>query len=307
MISVYEAMYKDVFAVCVETDKVCAYFLPKNGCKLASFIDKGTGYELMAQVKSDHYLSQTIVGNYVDNEVSAFDDMFPTIDEMVSASGLRKGVIYPCHGEVCRVEHSYIVDNDVLETTFTSSSLLYTYTKYITATEIGAIEINYEIKNNSDEEFHCLWGAHFMIAAEEGGYGVVPYDENAKVEIMFDGNSEFGNSGDVLPLSEDMLTSKKHNPNGNTLKYYFAKKNPCGSCGYYNPEIGKTITLNYDNNMIPYLGVWKNDGLFKNLYNFTLEPCTAPYDSPNNAENRGVEFTIGANETINFKLVIDVC
>lgn len=305
MVSVYEAKYKDICAVCVETDKVCAYFLPKNGCKLASLIDKDTGREWMAQAVGKHYLPQTMDGEYVKNEVSAFDDMFPTIDPMAQTAGVRNGVPYRCHGEVCRVEHNYIILDQALQTTFDSSSLFYKYKKHITATENGAIEIDYEIKNNSDEEFRCLWAAHFMIAAEEGGYGVVPYDENAPVEIIFDQRSEFGKTGDITALSKGMLTSKGHGQKSNTIKYYFTKKNPYGSCGYCIPKTGKTLTLNYDKDIIPYLAVWKNDGLFKGMHNFALEPCTAPYDSPKNAENRGVKFTICANKTIKFRLIID--
>ena len=49
-----------------------------------------------------------------------------------------------------------------------------------------------------------------------------------------------------------------------------------------------------------------NDGGFKNMHSATIEPCNIPYDSPENAKKRGIEFSILPKEKMNFKIVMKI-
>ena len=72
--------YKNKKSIVLESTKIRAEFIPDPGGKLASFINKETGYEYMLQRKNEKYLEQPFSGVFVDGECSGFDDMFPTID-----------------------------------------------------------------------------------------------------------------------------------------------------------------------------------------------------------------------------------
>ena len=60
----------------------------------------------------------------------------------------------------------------------------------------------------------------------------------------------------------------------------------------------------YDAALVPYLGIWMNNGEFKGMYNVALEPCTAPYDSPKNAQKAGICSEIPARGKVEFELII---
>jgi len=123
---------------------------------------------------------------------------------------------------------------------------------------------------------------------------------------MFDEDGQFGKPLQNVQLSDKMLISDAFDKNGNAYKYYLCKEKTVGKCGYYNPVINKNIILSYDGNALPYLGVWMNNGKFKGMYNAALEPCTAPYDSPANAREKGYNFIIGKGETYSVDITFNV-
>lgn len=61
--------------------------------------------------------------------MSGCDDMFPTIDPMTFDEGERKGIEYPCHGEVCRVAHKVEMFDGMVSDILSLTSHLITTTK----------------------------------------------------------------------------------------------------------------------------------------------------------------------------------
>lgn len=304
MIHIYELSYKDIFALAAETDKLIALFLPYNGAKLASLIDKISGTELLAAAEGEKYKKLSNDSNYVDGECSAFDDMFPAIDLYIPKTGINAGISYLDHGEVCRSYFNYTADENKIVMIFNSERLSYRYTKTITGSVDGSIAINYKIDNLTGEPFNYIWAGHCMLAAAEGGRIITSYSEGAPAEIMFDNNKEYGERGDRINITQKMLTSSSFSPVGNTFKYYFIEPIPLGLIKYTNPKIGRAFVMRYDQNKIPYLGVWINNGYFKAMYNTAPEICTAPYDSPDVAAERGCSSIIKPNGTVEFELLL---
>ena len=301
-----KGQYKDVPAVCVETEKLFVKFLPQYGCRLQSVIDKATGREFMALDDQMDFLPQSLGGNYIEGDVSGCDDMFPTIDPMTLNEGSRAGVEYPCHGEVCRVPHEVESLEDRIITRYTSRTLHYHYQKIIEESENGGIAIRYCITNLAKDDFHCMWAAHFMIAAEEGGYAVTPYEDGTQGEIMFDEQSQFGRRGEVFGVGKTALTSGRFSKDANAYKFFFLEKLPLGECGYFVPSVSKTLKLKFEKDKLPYLGVWVNNGAFKEMYNVAMEVATAPFDKPETAMQRGIDFKIAPGETFTFQFAVEI-
>lgn len=69
---------------------------------------------------------------------------------------------------------------DGFSTFYHSQSLNYDYKKTITEGENGGVKISYEITNTGSDDFRCMWAAHFMAAAEKGGYAVTPFEDGRK-------------------------------------------------------------------------------------------------------------------------------
>lgn len=279
---IYETTYKDRFAITVEGKELTAVFLPKDGGKLAS-LKTLTGIELLEQAKGDHYLPLTIDGSYIDAECSAFDDMFPTIDPCTMAKH-----DYPDHGEVCRREHKWEIKNGILRLSCMVKSVNAEFTKEITGDEAG-ISIRYIIRNLSTKPLPYIWAGHMMFAGKPGAVVFSNAPEGSRKQVMF------GN----MPDTPEKI--RPFTPNGESYKYYITEPFTPLVCGirYSN---GATITVSFDENMVRWLGVWMNNGSFKGMYNLALEPCTAPYDSPKNAENKNAGSVIPGEGSIRFTM-----
>lgn len=299
--AIYSKRFKNIHGVCVESEKLSAIFLPGNGGRLVSLVCRKTGTEFLCQDPNPIYLPQSADGVYVNGEVSGVDDLFPTIDPCKTEFSREE---YPCHGEVLRHPHQFRIVDDRLIEEFTSTLFGYQFTKTAFSTGDGAIGITYEIANQTDRDFPCLFGLHCMFAAEKGGRAVL-FETVKNGIIMFDEDGEFGKRGETVPICNEMLQNTGYDPQNNAYKYYLCGEKSIGKCGYQYTN-GTTVTMEYDSKIMPYLGIWVNNGRFKGQYNMALEPCTIPFDSPQNAKEAGKSFIIPAKSKLAFTVVLDV-
>ena len=79
-----------------------------------------------------------------------------------------------------------------------------------------------------------------------------------------------------------------------------------GKVGYFVPSVGKAVTLRFDKEKLPYIGVWVNNGRFKEMYNIAMEIATSPFDKPETAIERGIDFKIPAGQSFKFDITVTV-
>lgn len=296
---IYETRFKDRPAIAVESEKLIALFLPKDGGKIASLKRKADGKELLAVKDGENYKVLTETGSYVDSECSGFDDMFPTVDPFTEEKGRYKGITYPCHGEVCRLSHQYtILENQV---NFYAKSKLFdiNYHKSVAITKNGGFAIRYVIENSGEEDFPFLWAGHIMLKGEDGMRVLTPFPKDAKIEYMF---SSKGYDKDLLP--RDRLLGYQKGK-GATYKFYYLDKIPEGWFGLSYPD-GSKLYFNFTKEVLSYLGIWLNNGEFQDLYTITPEPCNLPFDAPYRASQRGLTAKIKAKDSCEFVINIEL-
>ncbi len=285
-IMISKDFYKDRPAIKLSDDKAEVLFLPEDGAKLVSFKTK-KGKELFIHTPSENYKRLFLDSEYIDCECSAFDDMFPTIDPC-SINGIE----YLDHGEVCRREHSCVIEDDNVKFECYLPKLNITYFK-TASIEDGTLCVKYKIKNHNNFEFPYLWAAHMMFISEDG----------AKVESVFQDTSDirvmFGN-----PPAHDVINEYRLDGHKKNYKYYHNQAKSPMKCGIVYPKSNLRVSVEFDGDIVKYFGVWMNIGVLNGLYNIALEPCTAPYDSPVNAKAENAESVLKANETIEFTMKI---
>ncbi len=302
----YFSEYRGARALAIDTGKITLLFLPDHGGRLISLIDR-RGREWMASETGETYRGLTLDSVYIDADVCGMDDMFPTIDpeEAPVRGGVRNGVLYNDHGEVARSRYGIArPENDQLDMHFTSSRLLYRFSKNVTATEEGAALIHYEIENLSAEPFPCLYAAHCMLAYAPGAEVLLPFPEGETVEMCFDEDAQYGVRGDRVPLTRAMLTAENEGGTGNAYKFYFPEKTPVGEIRYRVGEY--ELVMEYDAEKLPYVGVWMNNGRFKDHPCVTPEPCSLPFDKVSEAEKRGLSAVIPPHGTLEFDIRLSV-
>ncbi len=293
------ARYKDRDAVVVESERLRATLLPKDGAKLVSLIDLSNEKELLLTRETETYRVLTEDGSYVDSECSAFDDMFPTIDPYTPTEGAYRGIPYPDHGECCRIPYEVAVEEG--RVTFTARSHLFPiqYQKTVTVTPSGEIAIDYAITNEGDVPFDCIWAGHVMLKGEDGMRLLTPFGENDPTEMIFATDGY-----DPKTLPRDTLTGFLPNT-GAAYKFYYL--DPMRE-GYFGVRYrgGRELFFRFDETKLPYLGVWLNNGEFQGIYNLAPEPCTAPFDAPDKAAKRGYPSQIPGKDTFRFCITISI-
>ena len=264
---------------------------------MASLIDLETEKELLAVRESEPYRVLTYHGNYIEAECSAFDDLFPTIDPYTPESGVCQGVTYPDHGEWCRLSFDSRIESD--QVVFSAKSRLFPlcYQKRVSESADGGILIRYSITNEGDEAFDCIWAGHIMLKGEDGMRLMTPFEPDDPVEMVF---ATKGGAQDEMP--RDRLTGFRPG-RGAAYKFYYLDRMKEGLFRVRYLD-DKELFFRFDETKLPYLGVWINNGEFQGIYNLAPEPCTAPFDSPDQAARRGFESRIPAKSTFSFEIEI---
>lgn len=291
--------YKDRDAVIIESAQLRATLLPCDGAKMASLIDLKSGKELLATKDGDTYKVLTVDGSYVASECSAFDDMFPTIDPYTPPSGENQGIAYPDHGEVCRLPFEVSLTEDGAVFSVKSRLFPYTYQKTVSPSSDGGLDLRYVIENGGDEAFESLWAGHVMLRGEDGMRLLTPFSEDAPIEMVF---ATEGYDQKTLP--RDRLCGFEPNV-GAAYKFYYLDKMCEGYFGVRYAD-GRALTFTFDEQKLPYLGVWLNNGEFQGIYNIAPEPCTTPFDAPHKAMAKGYEWSVPAKEKFEFTIHVSM-
>lgn len=292
--AITHAIYKDRPALRVNTATLSALFLPEDGGKLVSVTSNGDGFEFLCQNSAPTYARLAYDGSYVNSECSSWDDMFPTIDPYTPEEGEYAGVTYPDHGEVCRLPMETAVEGDSLIFFCTSRLFAVDFEKRITPENDGALCLTYTIRNNGREDFPYIWAAHCMLQGADDLTVQTPYPADAPVAYMFGPDGR-----ETLP--RDRLTGFEAGC-GAAYKFYYTAPTDGGFLAATYTRTGHRFEMDYRENAaaIPYVGLWINNGEFKDYYNIALECATAPYDAPHKAMEQGYCSVIAAGERLTF-------
>ncbi len=294
-------VYKDRPALRVTTGGLSALFLPEDGGKLVS-VTAADGFEFLCQNPAPTYARLAYDGSYVQSECSSWDDMFPTIDPYTPAEGEYAGVTYPDHGEICRLPMEIEAEADGSGFTLVAHSRLFhvTYRKKVSAEADGALVLTYTAENHGTDDFPYIWAAHCMLKGSEDLVVRTPYASDAPVAYMF------GPEGrETLP--RDRLIG--YTPGlGPAYKFYYIEPTDGGFIGGEYTASGHAFEMDYRESAvaIPYIGVWINNGKFRDYYNIALECASAPYDAPHKAMEQGCCSVLPAGETLCFTVRVRV-
>ncbi len=293
--------YKGRPALRVETGALRALFLPEDGGKLAS-LTAPDGFEFLCQNPAPAYARLAYDGRYIESECASWDDMFPTIDPYTPLAGRYAGMTLPDHGEVCRLPMT--VEELPDGVAFRADSRLFpvSFCKEVRAEADGALALTYTLTNRGDVAFPCLWAAHCMLRGQDDLRIRTPFPADAPVDYMFGATP-----ADAFPL--DRLTGYAPGT-GAAYKYYYTQPTPAGwLTGMYTAS-GHSFTLDYRADSasaaVPYVGIWINNGAFRDYYNIALECCTAPYDAPDKAEAHGYPASLPPHASRRFTLRVRV-
>jgi hypothetical protein len=308
---IFHSNYKDKKSIVLENTKLRAEFIPVPGGKLASFINKETGYEYLLQRGNELYRNQPFGGNFVEGECSGFDDMFPTIDKCLYDAEPWKGVEMVDHGEVWSLPWGFEIDAHSLHLAVEGINFPYKIKKHIYFSAPGSLRIDYTLTNYSSYDFEFLWAGHLMLNIEEGTKVEVPEECEQIVTVLSNGKRKFGDENNWPFLIDnqgkryraDIARSKDTK---GFEKYYFKDKLKSGWCELKYPGNKNILKISFSADTVPYLGILMNEGGWDDLYNIIIEPCTVCYDRPDIAKKYGQVSTVKAQGTYQWHIELSV-
>ena len=284
---IFETIYKNRPALCLESPDISVIVLPFDGGKIASI--KAGEMELIYQRDTKNYKRLFMDTKYTEGECSGFDDMFPTID-----SCRMNGFDYPDHGEVCRKPFSYDVADDKINLSCTVESVNAFYSKTLYVKD-EKLYIYYKIENKNECVIPYVWAGHIMLKGEEGASVVSAYGDEVSITPSFG----------ILPAKEKLTTLQFYGAH-KEYKFYYDEPKENLKCSVLYPGSRMQLDFEIVTGDVRYLGVWMNPGDLNGMYNLAIEPCTAPYDSPPMAEQAEKCSYIQPNSSVEFTLCISL-
>ncbi|MDD4730243.1 MAG: hypothetical protein PHN55_16010, partial [Dysgonamonadaceae bacterium] len=247
---IFNSNYKDKNSIVIENTKIRAEIIPVPGGKLASFINKETGFEYLLQRANELYRNQPFGGVFVEGECSGYDDMFPTIDQCVYENEPWKGVEMVDHGEVWSLPWEYETDNDSLRLSVEGVNFPYKLEKHIYFSTTNSLRIDYDLTNYSPYDFEFLWAGHIMLNLEEGVKVQVPEGCKQTVTVLSHGKRKFGDINNWPFLSDQQGNdyradiARPKDTNG-FEKYYFKDILEDGWCILKYPDNKTTLQISF--------------------------------------------------------------
>lgn len=311
--AVKPSRYKDKESLVLESPALRVEVLPFPGAKIASFVDKADGAELLIQRPGERYRDQPFGGLYTEAECSGFDDMFPTIDPCACELEPWRGTLMADHGEVWSLPWSVAESDDGVRLAVHGVRFPYTLEKRLRFASDEVLRIDYTLRNESPFPFEFLWAAHVMTVLEEGSRIFAPAGASEVVTLL-SRSGRFGSYGDLHPWPAFVAPDgSRHRADlarpasvRDSEKFYFRRPLPEGWAAVSYPSRGRALALSFPVASVPYLGILLNEGGWDGLYNLFLEPCTATFDRPDVAHLRGQGSRVEAKGTLTWYLTMAV-
>lgn len=306
-----ETRYKNKSAYLLESETLRGVVIPKPGGKLASLVNKKTGFEYLVQRPGDVYKEQFYGGKFVEAECSGFDEMFPTIDECYYESRPWRGTRIPGHGELWSLPWRTVANSEK-ELILACRGVRFPYRlmKKISFADDQTLRYEYTLRNRSYFDFEYLWAAHMMVNLQEGTRIVLPRECQKAVSVLSHGSMKFGEAftwpnfrdKEGNPYRADIIRPKSARA---FEKFYFVEKMTNGRCALEYPD-GNRLTVSFSTKNVPYLGLLVNEDSWDGLYNIIIEPCSAGFDRPDFAKKFGHVSVLPAEGEIKWELQIRV-
>ncbi len=288
----------------LENENVKIEYLANHGGKLTSIYDKKSDFELLFQNPKDGFKEAKCGSRFEEFECCGFDDAFPSInEETINYEGNE--LTYVDHGEIWSSKMNEESKSDKSVTLSTSGKFIpYHFQKTITLKDRG-LSLSYKIKNNSTIAYPCFYTFHCLVRCEEDASLIMP--KNTHEILMVNEENRFKTNLVSYPISKSGIDVSKvcSLKSGECEKFYVSNKVSEGRCGYIYPSNNLKLIINYDENVLPYLGFFNTQGGFRGDYNMALEMSNGFYDSVSKALSNNSCPILKPSDTMEFSFDLD--
>lgn len=275
-------------ACVLENERLRAVVLPTIGAKIASIFDKQAQHEWLIQPTSLPPQPEIPYGTPFDKfEIYGWDEMFPTIIAgSYPEEGPYQDAFLPDHGEVWpltwRRETSAF---DALTLSVNGRALPYRLVRTLSFDGLDALRLHYTVTNTGAKDLIALWAAHPMFAVDAqteivlpssvqqvyNVHAMAPWGEHGLLYEWPNARTPDGRTWDLRRIGPPTLRDCR--------KFYVPPEQPVGWAGLRQIDSGAWLRLEWDGDVLPYLGIWVDEGIWAASSTVALEPTDGFYDS----------------------------
>lgn len=304
----YKTRHLNADAYCLENDILRIIVLPDLGGKIASLQYKPQGFEVFSQPAKGEYTMPNYGDEFALYDTSGSDEMFPTID--ICADPKDATITWPDHGELWALPWQCAFDERGLFSRAQGVAWNYIFERHIAIND-NTVTISYAITNKEAKPLYGLWAFHGLVAVDEETEIILP---NVSKLINVHESELLGPVGAMhnYPISKTVLGDEialdriAPRTANKSEKYYVSTPMENGQCSLLLNHKQLEYQLIYNARKLPYLGVWINEGGFKNEYNVALEPTNGFYDTNLMAAQNGTMKPILPGRTLSFTLHLNL-
>ncbi|HEY3437277.1 MAG TPA: hypothetical protein VGK35_06275 [Actinotalea sp.] len=231
-----------------------AVVVPERGAKIASLRD-GSGQEWLAQPGPELPPPARGPVRFTDAEMCGWDECAPNVDPDELA-----GEALADHGEVWSKPWTREVEGG-----FGSAGtvLPYELARDIVPTS-GGLRLEYRATATGDERVPFMWAAHPQFSAGTGARILLPPQvQQVRGVYGVDARQEWS----------EQLWDVDALPDGEALKFW-AEDDALPAWAVLERSDGSRLRLSWDPDLVPYLALWVDAGLFSRERVVALEPST---------------------------------
>lgn len=298
-------LWNGIEALTIENDAVSCTVLPSPGGKIVSIFDRRRNREWlvppMREVRESPYGS-----GFTDGCMCGWDEMLPTIDECE-----WNGICLPDHGELWGTAWETIPDDDAIILRAAGKQTGLILRRSICPADGNTLRFDYRLENSGDAPIPWLWAAHPQFAADENVRIVLPEGTDRVINVL-DDDPLLGKAGRVsgwpdgspdagIPL--DRIRSARHR---SCRKYYIPPYSRIDHAALADEKTGSILQLRWDANLIPYCGIWIDEGCYHSHPVAAIEPASAYYDSLKRALDNGTAPFIEGKQTVSWQMRVSI-
>jgi len=286
--AIKQTTWHGIDAWALENENLKTIIVPETGAKLVSLFDKRNQKEWLVGPGERPFQRVPYGASFTDQDMSGWDEMFPTIVACdYPAPGKHHGLSLPDHGEVWtlpwKVEQA---DEGKLTLSVSGPVLPYRLTRTAEYIAPFTLQLSYRLENLGHETMPYLWSAHPQFACGQSAEVIFPPQVtevcNSLPEAYGWGIPEthFGWREAVKPNGSRVRIDRIGSPSLHQARKFFALPDVRADwAGVINRPSNDWLLMEWDSSLIPYLGLWIDEGAISAESVAAPEPMTGFYDS----------------------------
>jgi galactose mutarotase-like enzyme len=286
--TISQTTWHGINAWTLENETLITVIVPEMGAKLVSLFDMRCQREWLVRPGNRPFQKVPYGSPFTEQDMSGWDEMFPTIVACdYPAPGAHHGLPLPDHGEVWTLPWEVEQATDErLTLTVNGPVLPYRLTRTAEYISPFVLQLSYRLVNHGQEAMPYLWSAHPQFACGPSAEVIFPPQVtevcNSLPEAYGWGIPEtrFSWKEAVKPNGDHIRIDQIGSPSRHQARKFFVLPDVRTDwSGLVNRPSNDWLLMEWDSNLVPYLGLWIDEGAISAESVAAPEPMTGFYDS----------------------------